>query len=284
MQILWRTSPTRGRSTRFTCVVKKSIARACAGSGRNEKGAFCGGLCRCERITRVRYSPPCITAAERRYSKETRREHMKFRLLLLPLAVLAGGLLLFAQVKEFRPVTEAMLRNPAPGDWLNWRRTDNAWGYSPLDQITRQNVTQLQLAWSWAMDDTGANEATPLVYDGIMYLPNPRGVIQALDGVTGDLIWEYRPEVAQTGAPAASGGGAEQTAIPRLTQRPAGGGGDEGRGIQRNIAIYGDKVFGTTNDAHIVAVDARTGKRVWDTRVADSKLGYEYTSGPIVVH
>ena len=48
-----------------------------------------------------------------------------------------------AQVKDFRPVTEEMLRNPAPGDWLNWRRTDNAWGYSPLDQITRQNVQQL---------------------------------------------------------------------------------------------------------------------------------------------
>ena len=202
----------------------------------------------------------------------------------ISIMVLLGSLWLVAQVKDFRPITEAMLRNPAPGDWLNWRRTDNAWGYSPLDQINRQNVQQLQLAWSWAMDDTGANEATPLVYDGIMYLPNPRGVIQALDGVTGDLIWEYRPEVAQTGAPAASGGGAEQTAIPRLSQRPAGGGGDEGRGIQRNIAIYGDKVFGTTNDAHIVAVDARTGKRVWDTRVADSKLGYEYTSGPIVVH
>ena len=66
---------------------------------------------------------------------------MKFRLVLLTLALLAGGLLLFAQVKEFRPVTETMLRSPAPGDWLNWRRTDNAWGYSPLDQINRQNVT-----------------------------------------------------------------------------------------------------------------------------------------------
>src|SRR5256885_296785 len=105
------------------------------------------------------------------------------------------------QVKEFRPVTEAALRNPAPGDWLNWRRTDNAWGYSPLNQINRTNVQQLQLAWSWAMDDTGAGEVTPLVYDGVMYLPNPRGVIQALDAATGDLIWEYRPVAA-----AASGG------------------------------------------------------------------------------
>ena len=107
--------------------------------------------------------------------------------------LLSGSFLLDAQVKSFRPVTEAMLRNPAPGDWLNWRRTDNAWGYSPLDQITRQNVQQLQLAWSWSMDDTGSQQATPLVYDGVMYLPNPRGVIQALDAATGDLIWEYRP-------------------------------------------------------------------------------------------
>jgi len=201
----------------------------------------------------------------------------------MSIMALVGGLWGVAQVKDFRPVTEAMLRNPAPGDWLNWRRTDNAWGYSPLDQINRQNVQQLQLAWSWAMDDTGSQQATPLVYDGIMYLPNPRGVIQALDAATGDLIWEYRPGVAPARAPAPTGGG-EQTDIPRLAQQPAtAGAGDGGRGIQRNLAIYGDRIFGTTNDAHIVAVDARTGTLVWDTAVADSRLGYEYTSGPIVV-
>lgn len=120
----------------------------------------------------------------------------------MSVVVLVGSLALVAQVKDFRPVTEAMLRKPESADWLNWRRTDDGWGYSPLDQINRQNVQQLQLAWSWAMDDTGANEATPLVHDGVMYLPNPRGVIQALDGATGDLIWEYRPEVAATPAPA----------------------------------------------------------------------------------
>jgi len=180
--------------------------------------------------------------------------------LSISLVIVVGILCVFAQVKEFRPVTETMLRNPAPGDWLNWRRTDNAWGYSPLDQINRQNVTQLQLAWSWAMDDTGANEATPLVYDGIMYLPNPRGVIQALDAATGDLIWQYRPAAAK-----------------------AAEGSDAGRGIQRNIAIFGDKIFATTGDAHIIAVDARTGKLAWDTKVANSALGYGYTSGPIVV-
>jgi alcohol dehydrogenase (cytochrome c) len=205
-------------------------------------------------------------------------------------AAASAAFAIHAQVRDFRPVTEAMLRSPAPGDWLNWRRTDNAWGYSPLDQINRENAGQLQLAWSWAMDDTGAQEATPLVHDGIMYLPSPRGVIQALDAATGDLIWEYRPEVpslATQREAGRSGGAGEQTDIPRLTQRPpaatAAGGGDTERGIQRNLAIFGDRIFGTTGDAHVIAIDARTGKLLWNTTVADAKLGYGYTSGPIVV-
>src|SRR6202047_4458715 len=127
--------------------------------------------------------------------------------------VLVGCSWLAAQNKIFPPVPGSILRTPPAGDWLNWRRTDNAWGYSPLDQINTRNVQRLQLAWSWAMKNTGAQEATPLVHDGVMYLPNPHGVIQALDAATGDLLWEYRP---------------------------AGAGG-EGNGVQRNIAIYGDK-------------------------------------------
>jgi alcohol dehydrogenase (cytochrome c) len=190
------------------------------------------------------------------------------------------------EVANFRPVTEEMLRNPPPEDWLNWRRTDNNWGYSTLNQINTQNVQQMQLVWGWAMDDTGANEATPLVHDGIMYLPNTRGVIQALDAATGDLIWEYRPGMP-TVAPRNPNAG-EQSAIPRQPQRPVaapagGGGGDEGRGIQRNIAIFGDKIFGTTNEAEIVAIEARTGKLAWKTQTADPALGYQYTAGPIVV-
>jgi len=204
------------------------------------------------------------------------------------IVVLLAGFWVHAQVRDYRPVAEATLRNPAAGDWLHWRRTDSAWGYSPLDQINRQNASQLQLAWSWAMDDTGAQEAAPLVHDGVMYLPGPRGVIQALDGATGDLIWEYRPdEPASAPQRGLRGNGAEQTDIPRLAQRPAappaGGGSDTERGIQRSLAIFGDRIFGTTGDAHIVALDARTGRLVWNTTVADAKLGYGYTSGPIVV-
>ncbi len=175
---------------------------------------------------------------------------------VLSLAVLLASPSLTAQVTDFRPVTEETLRNPAPGDWLNFRRTDDAWGYSPLDEITPDNVGQLQLAWSWAMDETGAQETTPLVYDGIMYLPNPSDVIQALDAATGDLIWEYRPEVPE--------------------------GARRGLGAQKNIAIYGDKIFAATQRAHIVALDARTGEVAWDTEMADASLGYKYSAGPIV--
>ena len=95
--------------------------------------------------------------------------------------------------RTFTPVTDAMLRNPSPDDWLHWRRTLDGWGYSPLNQINRQNVGQLQLAWSWALHP-GSNQATPLVHDGIMYVPNPNSIVQALDAATGDLIWEYRRE------------------------------------------------------------------------------------------
>ena len=192
------------------------------------------------------------------------------------IATMAGGLVLFAQVRSpkpvqvpnYRPVTEEMLRNPPPGDWLNWRRTDNVWGYSTLNEITRQNVRNLQLVWSWAMDDTGANEMTPLVHDGIMYLPNPGGVIQALDGATGGLIWECRPG---------------KRLPPSRRGRAIVGRADQ-FGHQRNVAIFGDKIIGTTDDAHIVAVNAKTGKLEWDTTMADHALGFEYTSGPIVVH
>src|SRR5207244_11359426 len=107
------------------------------------------------------------------------------------------------------------------------------WGHSPLDQINTRTVQQLHLAWSWAMDNTGAQEATPLVHDGVMYLPNPRGVIQALDAATGDLIWEYRPEGAQA----------------------SGGTGGDGNGVQRSIAICGDTSSRTTTNAHVSSLD-----------------------------
>ena len=162
-----------------------------------------------------------------------------------------------AQDRPFEPVTDAMLEDPDPADWLNWRRTLNGWGYSPLDQINRENVHSLNLAWSWTMA-TGLSQPTPIVYDGVMYLPNPLNIVQAVDAVTGDLIWEYRKQFERSPD-------------------------DSFRARTRSIAIYDDKIYLNTNDAHIVALDAQTGAVVWDHTVADNRLGYRYTSGPIVV-
>ncbi len=194
-------------------------------------------------------------------------------------AVLAANIHFVAQAEDFEPVTEEMLRNPPPGDWLNWRRTDNAWGYSPLEQITRDNVGQLQLVWSWAMEETAAQEAAPLVHDGIIYLPNSHGVIQALGGASGDLIWEYRPAVTKR----VDGSPVLESVSQNTRTAPMRSGAVSGPGVQKNIAIYGNRIFAATGNAHIVAIDARIGNLIWDVEVADSSLGYRYTAGPIVV-
>jgi len=165
------------------------------------------------------------------------------------------GQTVFGDVKSYVPITDEMLRNQDPADWLMARRNYQGWSYSPLTQVTRDNVKDLQLAWVWSMQDGGANEPTPLVHNGIMYLTNTANVIQALDAKTGELIWEHRvPPYAHIGA-----------------------------ATMRNIALYHDKVFVATTDAHLVALDARTGKLVWSTAIADSAKGYTAYSGPIVV-
>ncbi len=89
---------------------------------------------------------------------------------------------------QFQPVTDQMLASPDPGDWLHWRRTLDGWGHSPLDQINRDNVHLLQLVWSSPLRP-GLSQPTPLVYDGVMYVPNPLGVVAALDAATGDRLW-----------------------------------------------------------------------------------------------
>ena len=163
---------------------------------------------------------------------------------------------LYETVADFVPVPDATLRDPDPADWLMFRRTYDGWGYSPLDQVTRDNVHDLRLAWVWAMAD-GTNQPTPLVHDGVMYLANPGNIVQALDAETGTLLWEYRRE------------------LPDALQR--------GFTTMRNLGFYDDKVFLPTKDAFMVAIDARDGEVVWETKIADYTQGYTNVSGPLVV-
>ena len=77
-----------------------------------------------------------------------------------------------------------------------WRRTYDSWGFSPLDQVNRDNVNELRLVWSWAIEEGGRNQPTPLVYDGVLYSAQT-GNVQALDARTGTLLWEYRRELPE---------------------------------------------------------------------------------------
>ena len=164
----------------------------------------------------------------------------------------------------FVPVTDAMLENPAPSDWLMWRRTQNGWGYSPLDQIDRNNVGELRLVWSRALTE-GRQQGTPLAYDGVLYMPNPNDVIQAIDAVTGDLLWEHRREVPEDVG--------EYIILAGLSQN------------NRNIAIYGDLIIDTSVDDHVFALDAATGEQVWETQILDYKVNPALqSSGPIVAN
>jgi len=156
--------------------------------------------------------------------------------------------------RDFVPVTDAMLEKPDPANWLMWRRTLDSWGYSPLDQINRNNVAQLRMVWTRGMADGRSQESTPLVYDGVMYLPNSGDYIQALDARTGDFIWDYQRKI------------------------PEGGRRDK----NRNLAIYGNLIIDTSSDNAVFGVDAQTGKIVWETQILDPKKPANASSGPII--
>ena len=177
-------------------------------------------------------------------------------------AIAVSGASVNAQnlIEDFVPVTDAMLQNPDPSDWLMWRRTLDAWGYSPLESVNKRNVDSLQLVWTRELHP-GEQEGTPLVYDGIMYFPNPGDITQAIDAATGDLIWEYR-----RGMPADVG-----------EYFPAAA-------TNRNIAIHGNHILDNGADGFAYAIDARTGQLAWETLILDYRAGAKNSSGPIVVN
>ena len=175
-------------------------------------------------------------------------------LLLLVCPVSTG----FAQERLTTPVTDAMLQDPDPADWLMWRRTLDQWGHSPLDRINRDNAGELELVWSRPLH-SGVQEGTPLVYDGVMFFPNPSDVIQAIDAATGELLWEYARALP--------------TDLNVYFPVP---------GINRNLAIYENKIINTSADDYLFALDMTTGELVWEHLIMDYRAGAQHTSGPII--
>ena len=164
----------------------------------------------------------------------------------------ACATLAVAQTRDFRPVTDQVLANPDPADWLMLNRTFDQQRYSPLNQINKGNVGQLRMVWSRGLP-AGTQESVPIVYRGIMYLFAPGASIQAVDAVTGDLIWEYQRDYPQGVNPRAA--------------------------RNKSLGIYEDMIFFAAPDGYLLALDAATGKLRWETKVDDGGQ----TAGGILV-
>ena len=163
-----------------------------------------------------------------------------------------------AQEPDYTPVTDERLQSPADGDWLMYRRTYDSWGYSPLDQITTENVADLEPVWLLSTGVTSGHESPPVVNDGIMFITTPEDRVIAVDARTGEQLWLYQRQFP------------EDMAHPHRTNR--------------GVALYGDKVYYTAHDAFVVALDATTGELVWETAVADYRTGYYMTIAPLIAN
>jgi alcohol dehydrogenase (cytochrome c) len=159
-------------------------------------------------------------------------------------------------LQKYSPVTLDRLKRPADADWLMVRRTYDGWGFSPLRQITADNVSRLEPVWSFSTGAINGHEATPLVNNGVMFVATPGNQVIAINARTGALLWRYR----NTPAP--------DVVLLHPTSR--------------GVALYEDKVFFAQAEATLVALDARTGKPAWTAKVEDNRKGYYMSVAPLV--
>jgi len=144
-----------------------------------------------------------------------------------------------------------------PQNWLTYSGTYMGQRYSTLSQITPQNVKTLEQKWVFQVESLQKFEATPLVVEGVLYVTQPPNDVIAMDARTGRVFWIYRYKPA----PAA---------------RPCCG------AVNRGLSILGDTLFMATIDARLIAIDAKNGKALWNTQVADFDAGYAMTLAPLV--
>ena len=168
----------------------------------------------------------------------------------------AAGTMQERAAPSFSPVTDQRLANPEPRNWLMYRRTYDGQGFSPLNQITADNVAELTPAWSFSTGVIEGHQSPPIVNDGVMYVTTPQAQVIALDAKSGDVIWRYRRQLPDD-----------------LTQLHP---------TNRGVALYGDKVYVATVDCFLVALDAKTGKEVWSTKVEDYQKGHYMTLAPLI--
>ena len=173
------------------------------------------------------------------------------------LAYLSNGPILpNSRLDDLRPVSNEMLLNPPADDWLVWRRTHANLGHSPLDQINKGNVSDLRMAWNWALPP-GANMMTPLVHDGVLFAYSAGDIVQAIDASSGDLLWSFQRELDS----------------------------DKPLNSKKGVAIYQDKIIVPTSDIHLLALEARSGKLVWDHKIdTGDEQDHWMKAAPMVVN
>ena len=173
------------------------------------------------------------------------------------LAYLSNGPILpNSRLNDLRPVSNEMLLNPPVDDWLVWRRTHANLGHSPLDQIDKGNVSDLRMAWNWALPP-GANMMTPLVHDGVLFAYSAGDIVEAIDASSGDLLWSFQRELDS----------------------------DKPLNSKKGVAIYQDKIIVPTSDIHLLALEARSGKLVWDHKIdTGDEQDHWMKAAPMVVN
>src|SRR5581483_9938243 len=145
-----------------------------------------------------------------------------------------------------------------PQNWLTYSGTMMSQRYTALDQIKPENIKNLELQWMFQAKSLEKFEATPLVVDGILYTVQAPNTVAAMDAVTGRVFWTY-------------------PYVPARAARPCCG------SVNRGLAILGDTLFMGTIDAHLIAIDAKSGKPIWNVAVAKAGAGYALTHAPLVV-
>jgi alcohol dehydrogenase (cytochrome c) len=174
--------------------------------------------------------------------------------------LLSIGTALVAQQVPRPSVTERDIAAGLPADgsrWLTFGGNPSNHRHSPLTQIAAQNVQRLLPLWTFQTGALGQFETTPLVYDNVLYVTGPNNLAWAVDARTGREIWRYRRE------------------LPRNLTACCGL-------VNKGFAMLGDTLFLATLDAHLVSLDRRTGKVVWDAEMQDHTIGYASTIAPIV--
>ena len=171
---------------------------------------------------------------------------------------LLSGAVTFAQSGSWTSISAERLRKPGTGDWLSYRRTDDVTAFSPLRQIDRTTVRQLRPVWSFSMRDNRRWLATPIVANGLMYLPEGSGRVTAFDAVSGDVVWIHDRRFPS------------DIAI------------SEGYARTRGVAIYRDTLYWGTADSYLVALDARTGTLRWEVKTGDYHSGEGHAHPPLI--